>query len=134
VQQVFLRLAQSRQQGEIANPDAYVFQTAANTLRDHHRHTAVRSSYLADLASTNDGANALTPERVVLAEENLSLLIEEIRQLPERTADIVVLRCFEGLSNPEIAQLHGISTRAVEKHVAKALARLSQILSSQGTE
>ena len=38
VQQVFLRLAQSRQQGKIHNPDAYIFQTAANALRDHYRH------------------------------------------------------------------------------------------------
>lgn len=33
VQQVFLRLAQSRQNSEIHNPDAYIFQTAANALR-----------------------------------------------------------------------------------------------------
>jgi DNA-directed RNA polymerase specialized sigma24 family protein len=46
VQQVFLRLAQSRQQGEIHNPDAYIFQTAANALRDHYRHLAVHNQFL----------------------------------------------------------------------------------------
>jgi RNA polymerase sigma-70 factor (ECF subfamily) len=39
-----------------------------------------------------------------------------------------MLRCFEGLKHSEVARLHGISTRAVEKHMAKALAHLSHAL------
>jgi RNA polymerase sigma factor (sigma-70 family) len=127
VQQVFLHLAQSRKQGEIHNPDAYIFQTAANALRDHHRHLAVRDRHLAQV--TTDGSTSeLTPERIVLAKSDLARLVEGMRELPERTRDILVLRRFEGLKNAQIAQLHRISTRSVEKHIAKALAALSQIL------
>ena len=133
VQQVFLRLAQSRQQGEIHNPDAYIFQTAANALRDHHRHMAVRNRYLAEMATTDAGATDLTPERIELAKEDLARLVDGMRELPERTRDILILRCFEGLKNMEIARLHHISTRAVEKHIAKALASLSRILDPEGT-
>jgi DNA-directed RNA polymerase specialized sigma24 family protein len=43
-------------------------------------------------------------------------------------------RCFEGLKNSAIAELHHISTRSVEKHVAKALAALSQILTPEDKE
>jgi DNA-directed RNA polymerase specialized sigma24 family protein len=32
------------------------------------------------------------------------------------------------LKHAEIAHLHGISVRAVEKHVAKALARVSRVV------
>jgi RNA polymerase sigma factor (sigma-70 family) len=131
VQQVFLRLAQSRQNGEIHNPDAYIFQTAANALRDHHRHLAVRNRHLAQMTTDADTSD-LSPERIVLAKEDLARLVDGIRQLPERTRDILILRCFEGLKSPEIARLHRISTRAVEKHIAKALAALSQILDSEG--
>jgi RNA polymerase sigma factor (sigma-70 family) len=131
VQQVFLRLAQSRQNGEIHNPDAYIFQTAANALRDHHRHLAVRNRYLARVTTDADTSD-LSPERIVLAKEDLARLVDAMRQLPERTRDILILRCFEGLKNAQIARLHRISTRAVEKHIAKALAALSQILDSEG--
>jgi RNA polymerase sigma factor (sigma-70 family) len=133
VQQVFLRLAQSRQKGELHNPDAYIFQTAANALRDHHRHLAVRNRYLAGMAT---GANAfdLSPERIVLAEDDLAQLVSGMRELPERTRDILILRGFEGLKISEIAQLQHISTRSVEKHLAKALAELSRILRPEGTE
>jgi RNA polymerase sigma factor (sigma-70 family) len=131
VQQVFLRLAQSRQDGEIHNPDAYIFQTAANTLRDHHRHELVHNRYLAQAATEAD-ASELTPERIVLAKEDLARLVEAIRELPDRTRDILMLRCFEGLKNAEIAELHHISTRSVEKHIAKALAELSKRIDQEG--
>src|SRR5690242_18080932 len=45
VQQVFLRLAQYGEISELHNPDAYIFQTAANTLRDHYRHRASRDRF-----------------------------------------------------------------------------------------
>jgi RNA polymerase sigma factor (sigma-70 family) len=133
VQQVFLRLAQSRQMGEIHNPDAYIFQTAANTLRDHHRHLAVRNRFLNELLTKEENASELSPERIVLAKESLARLLQGIRELPERTRDILILRCFEGLKNAEIAQISHISTRSVEKHIAKALAALSQIIDREGT-
>jgi RNA polymerase sigma factor (sigma-70 family) len=135
VQQVFLRLAQSRQQGEIHNPDAYIFQTAANALRDHYRHLAVHNRFLNEtIATSEESPSDLSPEHVVLAKEDLARLVDGMRALPERTRDILILRCFEGLKNTEIAQLHHISTRSVEKHIAKALAALSRILSSEGIQ
>jgi RNA polymerase sigma-70 factor (ECF subfamily) len=69
-----------------------------------------------------------------LAEEDLTILVDVLRALPERTRDILMLRCFEGLKNAEIAQLHRISTRSVEKHIAKALAAVSQSLRPEGIE
>jgi RNA polymerase sigma factor (sigma-70 family) len=135
VQQVFLRLAQSRQQGEIHNPDAYIFQTAANALSDHYRHQSVQNRYLNETADASEGnASDLTPERIVLAREDLARLVSAMRELPERTRDILILRCMEGLKNVEIAKLQHISSRSVEKHMAKALAALAQVLGNEGTE
>jgi len=135
VQQVFLRLAQSRKAGEIHNPDAYVFQTAANALRDHYRQAAVRNRFLNETIATSEDLTAdASPERILLAEEDLTLLVDVMRALPERTRDILMLRCYEGLKNTEIAQLHRLSTRSVEKHIAKALAAVSQSLRPEGIE
>jgi RNA polymerase sigma factor (sigma-70 family) len=134
VQQVFLRLAQSRETGEIHNPDAYIFQTAANTLRDHYRHVAVRNRYLNDKRATTDANSEVSSERVVLARESLACVADALKLLPERTRDILTLRCFEGLKITEIAHLQNVSVRCVEKHIAKALAALSLSLEREGRE
>src|SRR5580692_6956905 len=123
VQQVFLRLAQYPGLGHVHNPDGYIFQTAANTLKDHYRHQAVceRHSRLVSDGEV-DRDSEFSPERVLQGRQMLVRVAVAMRQLPERTRDILMLRCFEGLKHAEIARLQGISTRAVEKHMAKALA------------
>jgi RNA polymerase sigma factor (sigma-70 family) len=127
VQQVFLRLAQIRDLPEMHNPEGYIFQTAANTLKDHLRHAGVRERYADNLADASDLARSdFSPERVLRGREAVAHLVAALNQLPERTRDILMLRCFEGLKVHEIAQLQGISTRAVEKHLAKALEHVSK--------
>jgi RNA polymerase sigma factor (sigma-70 family) len=135
VQQVFLRLAQSADSGEIHNPDAYIFQTAANTLRDHYRRRAVSARFFELTADPPEAASAhISAERVVLGQESLAHCAKALRELPERTRDVLMLRCFEGLKNAEIADLQRMSVRSVEKHIAKALAYLSVTLDRGGDE
>ena len=129
VQQVFLRLAQYRELGRIQNPDGFIFQTAANILKDHHRHQTVREHH----ANSSDGVNYeadsyFSPERVLVGKETLERLIGALRQLPVRTRDVFLLRCFDGLRNAEIAQLLGVSVRAVEKHMVKAFAHIGKAI------
>jgi len=56
------------------------------------------------------------PERVALAE------------LPERRRDVFVLRVLEGMKMVDVARALSISTRAAEKHQAKALAHVAAAL------
>lgn len=129
VQQVFLRLAQYRELTRIQNPDGFIFQTAANILKDHHRQNIVRQQNADHPAVSGDaGDSDLSPERVLAGEEALARLVNALRELPDRTRDVFVLRCFEGLRNAEIAQLHRISVRAVEKQMVKALAHIGRAL------
>lgn len=131
VQQVFLRLSQQPAVEAIQNPDAYIFQTASNTLRDHRRRQRVRERFVSSQLDAADRLNPRTdfsPERVLLGREALALVAAAIRDLPERTRDVFILRCFEGLQHNEIARLYGISLRAVEKHAAKALGRIVRVL------
>jgi RNA polymerase sigma factor (sigma-70 family) len=128
VQQVFLRLAQCEELDGVRNPDGYIFQTAANTLRDHYRHNAVRNRFSGEHCLGESQQAAFSPERLLEGREAMAHLAQALRQLPERTRDILMLRCFEGLKHTEIARLQGISVRSVEKHMAKALGHLSEAL------
>lgn len=132
VQQVFLRLSQHPEIGRIENPDAYIFQTASNALRDLHRRDVTRDRLLVqDLTHLHeeDELNSdFSPERVLLGREAMNRVIAALRELPEKTRDVFMLRCFEGLKHAEIAKLYGVSIRTVEKHASKALAHLSRAL------
>jgi RNA polymerase sigma factor (sigma-70 family) len=129
VQQVFLRLAQHGEPGKIENADGYIFRTAANTLKDHYRHQIVRERFAKDPGAYGVSADSdFSAERVLEGREALDQVALVLRRLPERTRDVLMLRCFEGVRFAEIAHLHGISVRAVEKHMAKALAHLSRAL------
>jgi RNA polymerase sigma-70 factor (ECF subfamily) len=48
-----------------------------------------------------------------------------LAELPERTRDVFVLRLLEGWKMAEVASALGISTRAAEKHQARALAHVA---------
>jgi len=129
VQQVFLRLSQHPGLAAVDNPDAYIFQTASNALKDLQRRETVRQRYDAAEGDPESLARSdLSPERVLQSGQAVESLSAALRRLPERTRDIFILRCYEGLKHAEIAQLQGISVRAVEKHVAKALAHVSKAL------
>ena len=137
VQQVFLRLAQCRDVDAIQNTDGYIFQTASNALKDYRRNVAVRERYVSVGSEATEHARSdLSPERVLLGKESVALLVDALRTLPERTRDIVMLRCLEGLKHGEIARLQGLSTRAVEKHVQRGLLHLARALehSSEGVK
>lgn len=136
VQQVFLRLAQRPDAHTVENPDAYIFQTASNALKDHYRRMSVRERHIDSNGGDDDATDLvpsdLSPERVALGREAMARLSNSLRELPERTRDVFMLRCVEGLKHAEVARLLGVSVRAVEKHSAKALAHLTRALTDEG--
>lgn len=130
VQDVFLRLARLKDLSSIEQTSHYIFATAASALRDERRRALVRKrqshdSFQEELHAPSD----LSPERVVDGRHAVDRLQFAIRELPERTRDIFILRIFEALKVAEIARMLGISQRAVEKHHAKAMVHITARLS-----
>lgn len=124
VQEVFLRLAK-RGLADIEQVEGYMFQTAANVLRDRFRHRSVRHADAQNALDENYAEDvAFSPERVLLGREALDQLVNGIKELPERTRQVFALSRFEGLRQPEIARRLGISLSSVEKHLQRALVAL----------
>ncbi|MBX7482401.1 RNA polymerase sigma factor [Qipengyuania qiaonensis] len=130
VQEVFMKLVKRGDTASIENIEGYVFRTAHSVLNDHLRRKQSRSEgkhvpmddFLAVLGSE------ITPERVILGQEQLQIMLMALKELPTRTQDIFVMRALEEMRSVEIADKLKISTRSVEKHMAKALNYLSSRL------
>jgi RNA polymerase sigma-70 factor (ECF subfamily) len=130
VQEVFIRLAHRTSFQDIEYVDGYVFQTAANVIRDRVRRHVVRhhsqheSLENCELFPTDD----FSPERVLQGRQQLERAIEALGELPERTQCVFVLRLYEGLRQEEIAAKLQLSVQGVRFHLRRAKAHLMQRL------
>jgi RNA polymerase sigma factor (sigma-70 family) len=127
-QELFAKLATT--QASPDNADAYIFQMAANLLRDRGRREKVRANYR---ASVHAGIGAgigdqepLDPARVLLGRESLGEVSDALRELPDRTRAIFLLFRLEGMKQSELAALYGVSVSAVQKHILKAMTHLTR--------
>lgn len=129
VQDVFLRLARMPDPSAIDRPDSLVFVTASNVLKDRVRRGRVRGESASESldAEATEGSD-FTPDRVLEGREAVARLREALLELPERTRDVFVMRMLEGMRMAEVAATMGISTRAAEKHQARALAHVARRL------
>jgi RNA polymerase sigma-70 factor (ECF subfamily) len=129
VQESFTRLAAS---GIVIPPDEqrlYLFQIAANLLRDqareHVRHggTIMLSFDDAGMDMHNLPLQAGScPSVVAEHRERLDRLGQALDELPERQREAFVLHRFDGLTQDEVAERMGISRRMVVKHLRRAFA------------
>lgn len=123
-QEVFVRLASSAERADHA--DAYVFQIAANLLTDRSRRVAVRGHY-ADAVKSSE-QQRVTPhdgERILLAKENLQIVVAALNELPQRTRDVFLLSRLERIPHAQLAEMFAISVSAIQQHIVKAAKHLA---------
>jgi len=129
VQDVFLRLIRRGGRTDIDHMRGYIFQVARSVLADRLRRGQARQSHAHHPFNVEEhGGSDISPERVLLGREELAQMLAALKTLPERTQDVFVLRAFENQKYADIARLLSISTRAAEKHMAKALAHVGMAL------
>lgn len=134
VQEVFVQLlqrARNKTNGEaVQHLEQYIFQTAANVLRDRGRRDQVRrrDAHESYEESEHGFVTEITPERIVLGEEGVAHVDAVLRQLPERTRDVFILRWINKHTFPEIARKLGMTKRHAQRHMATALKHLGDKL------
>lgn len=131
-QEVFVRILRRDESAPVDHLDRYIFQIAANLLRDEARRGVTRHiAQHVEYSQPDGGAqpdrnliDSLDPYRIAEARDTLSHSLAALLQLGERTRDIFVLSRVEKFKHKEIADMMGISVSAVEKHLVKALMHL----------
>ncbi|MDF0543807.1 RNA polymerase sigma factor [Sphingobium sp. H39-3-25] len=121
VQEAFVRLAHAAREAMPARPAAYLQRIATNLLIDRSR----LANQPAFLPSVEDVAVPATQEEALLANDVMRTYEAALGALPERTRTVFLLYRVEELCYREIAEQLGISIPAVQKHMAKALERIS---------
>ena len=128
VQEVFLRLAR-QDLTAIANVEGYLFQAAANVLKDWRRRGARRAADAHEPVEEDLPAEVdFSPERVLLGKDAVAELIAALEALPERTRAVFLLYHFDQLPQAEIARRLGIAVRTVENNMAKAHAHIAALM------
>jgi RNA polymerase sigma factor (sigma-70 family) len=129
VQEVFIRLVRQAAIESVEQIDSYVFRTAANVIHDRARRLAARHHREHDALSEGDlPANDLSPERVLLAREELARAIAALAELPDTTRRVFVLRRYEDMRFEQIAAHLGMTVSGVRWHMAQAKAHVARRL------
>lgn len=125
MQELFLRLASSRNFHVANNADAYAVTTAVHLAMDWRRSPKA-------LASPIDfdqlAAGGRSPVATLIEWEELEQMLQAMERLKPHDCEILAQHYLDGRDYVEIAASRGTSAHAERARCAKALARLRQIV------
>jgi RNA polymerase sigma-70 factor (ECF subfamily) len=111
----------------IQNPATYLYVALRNLLLSHMRDSKIIPlERMGEIEYLRVPIDELGPERRVAARQELEHLSHAIESLPSQCRRVFELRKLQDLSQKEVARELGISERTVEKHLAKALSRITK--------
>ncbi len=124
VQEAFVRLYRSWRR--IREPDkvpAYLRSTVANLARGRGRRLSVAQRHRPSLPP-----NAASAEEGALRTETSNEVVAQLRHLPARQRECLVLRYYQGLTESEIAATLGISIGSVRTHISRGMAAMTILM------
>ena len=105
-----------------------VLNGCRSQLRRLSRAPAVAAAGLADAGLADGALPAVSAESAVLSAEQRRSVLHALRQLPPRQREVLVLRFYLDLSEPEIAAAMGIGPSTVRSTAHRALRALGRML------
>jgi RNA polymerase sigma factor (sigma-70 family) len=113
----------------IANGRSYLFTVVRNlVLEQARRARIVPMERMGEIESLRIVSEEPEPERLVSARQELEQLKRVVASLPSQCRRAFELQQFGSLSQREIAREMGVSQKTVEKHLAKALLRVIEVM------
>lgn len=109
----------------------WIARIALNKCRDWARRRTVRRffTFARPIEEAGDiAALDATPEQALHSRREVARINAAITSLPANLKDVLLLRTIEQMSQADVAQVLGISEKAVETRLYRARAKLSEIL------
>ena len=110
----------------------YIFRIAVNCWHDRQRRLQVRGNAVAfdELRPEQTGVEQ-PPESALMVREQLLQVVQALEGMSQRTRAVLMLIKLEQMRAAAVAEMLGISESAVNKHLAKGLARLAALRKRQ---
>ena len=132
IQEAYARLITTPSVDGIRNPKTYLFQVARSVIASSLRGMKVVTIAVSDPEVLGMAAEEPSAEVQLSDRQELQRLIEAIAALPEPTRAIFRLRRIDQLPQRMIAERLGMPESTVEKHISRALTRMSDLFGRGG--
>jgi RNA polymerase sigma factor (sigma-70 family) len=109
----------------------YIFRAAVNRWRDRHRRLESHGVIVPLDEELEEVGTQNPPECVLIFREELNQIARVLEELNVRTRTVLMLIKFEQMKVATVADMLGISISAVNKHLAKGIARLAELRRQQ---
>lgn len=123
-QESFVRLWTNKDKVEVDKAKSFLFTVANNLFLDHTRHHKVISNYNQSFVLKNEVHD---PQYLIEMEEFKTKLETTIQSIPEASREVFLLNRMEKMTYVQIADCLGLSVKAIEKRMQKALEILSHL-------
>jgi RNA polymerase sigma-70 factor (family 1) len=123
VQEIFISLWEKSATATILNLEGYLLRAVKYKVANHIRDLKFDSGHLEILQNI---PNPSRTDKQLVYQEFEEGVFREIKKLPPRSQQVLILSRFEHYTNIEIALKLGISVRTVEKHISDALKLLER--------
>ena len=121
LQDAFIKLWDHCNNVKPAKAKSFLFTVAKNMFFNHKKHEKVVMNHQ---KRASKSSNYETPEYLLVEKEILVKIEEEISNLPEKQKEVFLLSRMEKKKYKEIAEIVGISVKAVEKRMHLALLKM----------
>jgi RNA polymerase sigma-70 factor (ECF subfamily) len=124
-QDAFVKLWETRHKIDKSSLKSYLFTIANNLMINKLKREQLRFKFLNSTSERND---KMTPEYLVEMQEFDQKLQETLAKIPDGAREVFLMNRIDGLKYREIADMLGLSMKAVEKRMSRALAILREEL------
>lgn len=133
VQKAFAKLSGHRTLGRIKDLKSYIWITARNLMLTDLRAQSTRSRHTQQHLMLNSASeyDDFDPERVLIAREQLGIVVDTIKSLPERRRNIFLAKRVDGLSAEAAGKKYGVTRTAAVRHIAIATEEIEKALNRQ---
>ncbi|WP_075185490.1 RNA polymerase sigma factor [Teredinibacter haidensis] len=130
IQDAFHNILRADNFESLDNPRAYLYQAASNLALNRIRNQKRRAQLTAMQHTTDE--DTISPERSVMAKQDILALKRSIDELPEKYRKTFLLSREQGKSYRAIAAELNIAESTVEKHIIRVLKHLKTHLDIGG--
>lgn len=133
IQESYARLLRAKQAGRVTYAKAFLFATARNAALDLFRRRKIVSiDSVGDLSALSVLEESPGAADTINKQQELELLAQAVRTLPDRCRQVLTLRLLYGLSHKEIAADLRISEHTVKAQLAKGMRRCTAFFEERG--